>query len=169
MSKQSNYVALLALGLCSTAACASREPEPAMTPAAYTPPPPYAPPAPNQVPTPSVGPSQPTPPPPPSPLSQATTMSDSQRSARAIAAARCEREVRCENIGQEKEYVTEEDCMTALEPDTRKSLGAGECPGGYPAIQLNECVEEVRAESCDTPLDDIARVAECRTTALCPR
>src|SRR5688572_29472954 len=110
MTKQPNYVVVLALGLCSAAACAKKEPERAMTPAAYTPPPP---------PRATATATQAAPPSPP--LSQAApmTMTDSQRSARAIAAARCEREVRCENVGQEKEYVTEEDCLVSLEPDTQ--------------------------------------------------
>jgi hypothetical protein len=44
-----------------------------------------------------------------------------------------------------------------------------ECPSGVDRRALSVCLKEVRDEGCGDPLDTLARLASCRTAALCPR
>jgi hypothetical protein len=162
----------LVLCVFGAAACAQNDPEPPLTPASYTLRPTDTPrratkakaaPAPPR----AVSRQRQRPPSleeaPPPPVLTGTEGDDSRA---AITLARCQLEVRCSNVGQEKEYVTEEDCIARLEPGTERELEAGECPRRIPSVRIGACMEAIRQEKCDSPRD-LAHIRECSAAVLC--
>jgi hypothetical protein len=150
-------------------ACGSSDPEPPLTPASYELPPSTA--------TTSVKRTAPPPPqkpppvtaeaPPPEASPPVVTGIEGGDSRTAIAMARCQREARCGNVGQEKDYETEDDCVTRLEPGTERELDAHQCPNSIAPVPLTACLDAIRRQSCDRPLGDLAPISECNAAALC--
>ena len=96
------------------------------------------------------------------------TGTEGDDSRTAVTLARCQRETRCNNVGEDKEYVTEEDCITRLEPNTERELEAGGCPRSIPSTPLGACMEAIRKESCDGPRE-LASIKECSAAKLCSK
>lgn len=84
-----------------------------------------------------------------------------------LARARCEREVRCENVGYSKRWTSETACRTEVQQSLSRDLNAQSCRAGLDERELGECMRDVRAEACDSPLDTLSRLASCRTSGLC--
>lgn len=93
--------------------------------------------------------------------------SETRSAAESIAEARCAREQRCDNVGTDKKFSSQQDCMDTIRNDWREELNALECPGGVDEAQLNECMAEIRDEECSSPLDTLSRVAECGAGQIC--
>lgn len=85
----------------------------------------------------------------------------------SIMQARCAREQRCNNIGPDREYASQQACLTRVEADWNNELSARECPGGVNQSELNECLEEIRNDDCNNPIDTLGRFAACRQSDLC--
>lgn len=96
-----------------------------------------------------------------------TAASGTHSAAEQIASARCERERTCGNIGDNKTYSSSQDCLARIRADWQDDLNARECPGGVNVHELNECVEQIRAEACGNPFDTLARVTECTQRQIC--
>jgi hypothetical protein len=84
-----------------------------------------------------------------------------------IVAARCARETACNNIGSDKHWTNHDTCARELRSKIGDDLKASECPRGVDAKELDECMEEIRTESCNNPIDTIQRLAACRTSDMC--
>ncbi len=84
-----------------------------------------------------------------------------------IAEARCQRESQCGNIGDNKTYSSRQDCLARIRADWKEDLNARECPGGINQHELDECLEQVRAEACANPFDTLARITECTSRQIC--
>lgn len=84
-----------------------------------------------------------------------------------IVAARCQRETACNNIGSDKHFTNHDTCARELRSKTGSDLRASECPRGIDAKELDECMEAIRTESCNNPVDTISRLAACRTSDMC--
>lgn len=84
-----------------------------------------------------------------------------------IAEARCAREQTCGNIGEGKTHLDSADCVRHIRADWKADLSARECPGGVNKTQLDECLEQVRTESCDNPFDTLSRLAACTQNQIC--
>src|SRR5690606_22494340 len=84
-----------------------------------------------------------------------------------IVAARCAREAACNNVGTDKRFTSSDVCSQKIKTDMRDDLSAKECPGGIDQKELNECLEEIKNENCNNPIDMIGRLAACRTSDLC--
>jgi len=84
-----------------------------------------------------------------------------------IIAARCAREAACNNVGSDKHFTSHDVCAKELRSKMRDDLNANECPRGVHAKELDECMESIRKESCNNPIDAISRLAACRTSDLC--
>lgn len=95
------------------------------------------------------------------------TTQDFSRALSTLAEARCQREVRCHNVGSSKRWSSESACRTAVEQGLARDLNAQSCSAGLDQEALNECMRDVRTESCESPLDTLGRLASCRTTGLC--
>lgn len=84
-----------------------------------------------------------------------------------IVAARCAREAACNNVGGDKRFTSRELCTQKVRVDMREDLKSSECPRGIDAKELGECLEEIKNENCNNPIDTISRLAACRTSDLC--
>jgi hypothetical protein len=96
-----------------------------------------------------------------------TAASGTHSAAEQIASARCEREQKCGNIGADKTYSSSQDCLARIRADWQDDLNARECPGGVNVHELNECLDQVRAEACGNPFDKLARMTECTQGQIC--
>lgn len=85
----------------------------------------------------------------------------------AITEARCAREHRCGNIGANKKFSSHTSCTSKTRSDWSEDLNNYECTGGIDAKELNECLEEIRNEDCNSPMDKIGRVMACRASDIC--
>lgn len=84
-----------------------------------------------------------------------------------ITAARCAREVTCSNIGPDRHYPANDKCVSEVKERLDRELGPNECPDGIDGIEVDECLDAIRAESCTNPMSTVQRLAECRTSHLC--
>ncbi len=84
-----------------------------------------------------------------------------------IADARCARELACNNIGADKRYSSQQFCIEKIGVDMKDDLNAQDCPRGIDQKELNECLAEIRNESCNNPIDKLERLAACRTSDMC--
>lgn len=82
--------------------------------------------------------------------------------------ARCGQEQRCNNIGGGKRYESASACQQSVRAGFSDDLVPAECPDAVDRRALAACVKEVGDEGCGPPLDRLARLASCRTLALCP-
>jgi hypothetical protein len=85
----------------------------------------------------------------------------------SVVDARCTREAACNNIGADKRFGNREACVTKLKADMASDLNAADCPKGIDRKELDECLSEIRSESCNNPIEKIERLAACRTSDLC--
>jgi|SRR5580658_7721787 hypothetical protein len=86
----------------------------------------------------------------------------------AIALARCDREQRCDNVGAGKTFSNREACLNDIRSKGDNDLTTSACPGGIDTTRLQTCLDAVRTERCDNPLDAVGRLSACRTDSLCP-
>lgn len=84
-----------------------------------------------------------------------------------IADARCARESKCGNVGVDKDYSSAEQCQTKVAQEWHDELNAYECPGGVVMKELQECLEEIRNEDCNSPFDALGRILACRESDIC--
>lgn len=84
-----------------------------------------------------------------------------------IVAARCQRESTCNNVGADKHFASNDVCTRELRSKIKDDLKASECPRGVDAKELDECMESIKKESCNNPLDTLSRLAACRTSDMC--
>lgn len=96
-----------------------------------------------------------------------TAASGTHSAQEQIASARCEREQTCGNIGDNKSYSSSQDCLARIRADWKDDLNARECPGGVNNHELNECLQQIRAEACGNPFDTLARITECTSGQIC--
>ena len=86
----------------------------------------------------------------------------------ALALARCDREQRCENIGEGRRFANRDACLNDIRSKGDDTLTTSSCPGGVDTERLQACLDQVRTERCDNPLDTLGRLYACRTSSLCP-
>jgi hypothetical protein len=104
----------------------------------------------------------------PSHLDSASRPSANVESINAIALARCDREGRCNNVGDGKKFSNRDACLNAIRSKGDNDLTTTACPQGIDTSRLQACLEEVRAERCENPLDTVGRLSACRIDSLCP-
>jgi hypothetical protein len=84
-----------------------------------------------------------------------------------IVAARCARETACNNVGSDKHFVNHDVCARELRSKIGDDLRPSECPLGIDGSAIDKCMDAIRTESCNNPIDTISRLATCRTSELC--
>ncbi len=97
----------------------------------------------------------------------ARVVEPNERSIAAIATERGDREQRCNRIGPDGRYESLDACFRKLNDAAYDSLGPGQCRSGFDQTALTECLQAIRNEDCNSPLDTLERVAACRSSALC--
>lgn len=85
-----------------------------------------------------------------------------------ITDARCWQEQRCDNVGGGKRYENTLACQQQVRAGFSDDLVPTECPRAVDRRALAACLKAVDEEPCGPPLDQLARLAACRTTTLCP-
>lgn len=85
----------------------------------------------------------------------------------SIARSRCQRELRCNNVGTDRKYASNQECLTKIRDEWRDDLSARECKTGVNQKELDECLAKIRDEDCNSPLDSLARVTECTQGQIC--
>jgi hypothetical protein len=85
-----------------------------------------------------------------------------------IVDARCGQEQRCNNLGEGRRYGSNSVCQQRVRAGFSDDLVPAECPNAVDRRALAACIKEVGDEPCGPPLDRLARLATCRTAALCP-
>ncbi|CAN5717659.1 hypothetical protein BH09MYX1_BH09MYX1_00180 [soil metagenome] len=83
-----------------------------------------------------------------------------------ITGARCAREDRCNNVGAGKKYDNSDACIKEVGQNTMSDLKDSEC-AGVVTKELDECLDEVKNQACNNPIDAITRVAACTRAQLC--
>jgi hypothetical protein len=84
-----------------------------------------------------------------------------------IADARCAREERCNNVGADKKYASDDVCENQIKSDWADDLNAYECPKGVVDNELEECLNAIRNEDCNSPFDTLSRVSACTAGQIC--
>jgi len=102
-----------------------------------------------------------------SPVEHEPALVNDDDAATEIATARCERERICRRGREEQAERTPETCVRELDDSTHDDLGVGSCPVGIRRDALDTCLSAIESEKCGNPLDSLARIAACRTSALC--
>jgi hypothetical protein len=92
---------------------------------------------------------------------------EARSAARNIAGARCDREAKCNNIGPDKKYASDDACEDQIRADWANDLNAYDCPGGVVDKELEECLNAIRNEDCNSPFDTLSRVSECMASQIC--
>ena len=92
---------------------------------------------------------------------------EARSAARNIAGARCEREARCTNIGADKKYASDEVCEDQIRSEWANDLNAYDCPKGVVDAELDECLNAIRNEDCNSPFDTLSRVSACTAGQIC--
>ena len=84
-----------------------------------------------------------------------------------LVTARCARETACNNVGGEKRFTNYDLCTSELRSSVGKDLEPSECKRGMDEDALDKCMDAIRSESCNNPIETLQRLATCRTSALC--
>jgi hypothetical protein len=84
-----------------------------------------------------------------------------------LVAARCARELTCSRIGPDKHFPTTDSCVIEVRKRTRSDLQTPACDKGIDGSSLDKCLDAIRNESCENPIDTIGRMINCRTSDLC--
>jgi hypothetical protein len=90
-----------------------------------------------------------------------------QSAVAEMTAARCDREVRCKNVGQGQKYASREACLVSVGQEWRSELSFFDCPGHIVESALEDCLDELRANDCQNPLDSLERVLDCDSHEIC--
>lgn len=85
---------------------------------------------------------------------------------RKIAMSRCQREQACNNIGDGRKYDSQDACESEVTQNTRSTLRPSECPAIIQS-RLDNCIDEVKNQACNNPIDEVSRLAACRQGELC--
>jgi hypothetical protein len=84
-----------------------------------------------------------------------------------ITAARCARETACNNVGADKHFVDHDVCAREVRKRLASDLDPKQCTNGIDATAVDKCMDAIRAESCNNPVDTLSRLAACRASDMC--
>lgn len=91
-----------------------------------------------------------------------------ESAVRRLVEMRCSRELACEQfVSEYGRRVNHQACLETRKAEYEKELSAAACPRGIDGNQLNECLGAMQTASCSDPVDELARVLECRREELC--
>jgi hypothetical protein len=108
--------------------------------------------------------------PPPSSAAGVTSAqrTDPHGAAWKLADARCKHAAACNEIGGNRDYATQDACVTENRGKLENDLRAAECPRGVDTTRLSACLSEINAEACSGIGSGFGREMSCSTGSLCP-
>jgi hypothetical protein len=84
-----------------------------------------------------------------------------------ITRARCDLATSCDHVGEGKPYRTAVDCMMQERQRTMDEIDGAACPNGIDAVQLANCLADVRRQACTAPSSNLDALVGCQSSALC--
>ena len=87
-----------------------------------------------------------------------------------LAIARCARESACAAAAPTSasaDKIAPQSCVPEMKTRTWSSLRADVCPSGVRGNALEECIQAIQHESCNSPLGTLSRLTACRASELC--
>lgn len=87
--------------------------------------------------------------------------------AERLATARCDHEEHCGHVGAGRAFATLFDCVAQVRSGMTAELAGYGCPGALASAGVNQCMSTLTVESCQQSLNDLAHLAQCRSTAVC--
>jgi hypothetical protein len=63
--------------------------------------------------------------------------------------------------------MTQSACEAKVREEWSDDINEWECRGGVVQKELDECVSEIKDESCGSPLDSLSRMVACRESDIC--
>ena len=84
-----------------------------------------------------------------------------------MAGAKCDRAQRCNHIGAGEKFETRAQCETVMRGKLTDEIHPEDCRGGIDDGELQQCMNEVRSESCGNPFSKLETHGECKTSQLC--
>jgi hypothetical protein len=91
--------------------------------------------------------------------------SGSHADMQLLAEARCRRALRCNQIGDNKKYLSSEECEATLHSEVNQELSS--CSNGLNREALSGCIAAIEAKGCDGSMDRLSDYDQCRSTTLC--
>ena len=84
-----------------------------------------------------------------------------------VVASRCARELACNNVGPDRHFTTSDACVTEVRKQTKESMATSDCPSGVDGEALDKCLDSIRSEACNSPINTLSRFAACRAANIC--
>lgn len=85
----------------------------------------------------------------------------------AITGALCDRSERCKDVGVDGAYESREQCFREMGEDWTGRFSRHECKTAIDIARLHTCLDRIRDDKCQNPLDTLARLAACQPSVLC--
>lgn len=86
-----------------------------------------------------------------------------------LATARCDRAMACNEVGGGLKYATSGVCLNDMRGPIANDLNSYTCPGGFDHAQVGRCMDAIKRDRCDHPLETLVRMDECLSGALCAK
>jgi len=84
-----------------------------------------------------------------------------------LVAARCARETACNNVGPDRRFVDPDICTHELTMRIGMDVKSSTCTLGVDPAALESCLDAIRNESCNNPVETVERLATCRASEMC--
>jgi hypothetical protein len=97
-----------------------------------------------------------------------TSVSPDDRAGR-LAVELCRRGESCGRVGKpEQRWPTENACVSEVQRDLPRRLGAWTCPAFETRSRFEECLAAIRSARCDAPIDERwSELTACRAEVVC--
>jgi len=101
-------------------------------------------------------------------LEEATAVVGAQSAAvLAITSALCNRADHCKQLGETGSHASREHCFRDTGKEWMGRLNGPPCERGIDLGLLEACLDSIRSDKCQNPLDTLARLAACEPSVFC--
>lgn len=101
-------------------------------------------------------------------LEEATVVVGAQSAAvLAITSALCNRADHCKQLGETGSQASREHCFRDTGKEWTGRLSGPPCERGIDLGLLEACLDSIRRDKCQNPLDTLARLAACDPSVFC--
>jgi len=101
-------------------------------------------------------------------VEEAAMVIGAQRAASlAITGALCNRFDRCEDIGTNRTFESRQQCFRETGEEWTVRFSGHDCMTGLDTVLLEACLDLVKNDECQNPLDTLARLAACQPSVFC--
>ena len=101
-------------------------------------------------------------------LEEAALVIGEERAANlAITGALCNRSDRCKDVGIDRAHESREQCFRQTGEDWTGRFSRHECTTGIDIARLDTCLDLIRNDKCQNPMDTLARLAACQPSIVC--